>query len=358
MKLWNRKRVTFTCALAATLAAAGAATSFEGCGSSTSPTAVSYATTDPYVYYSSYPADVAVASVYWADTWTYTTLYALTEEGGHPGATTMSFDAGAEDAGAEDAGATPTDAGAATLTAGVVTNVGDAIRALARGEAVCPSQVSVTPKLAAPACTGGPASERAGVTLVFTGCQTPGGGTIDGTIDVTSTRTASTASCTSSTTITLSHTTTISNLGYRSPAGARIVIPTQVDTGTNTYMFGQAPVVVSVNTTGRLQTFSANGALTSDHDFTGAPSISFAGTTSGYAVDGAFMALDNLNPGRGLSLTIMGLQRASTCCRPVGGSVQAVQTSGSTATHTWTFGPACGAVTIDGQTTTALPACL
>jgi hypothetical protein len=370
----NRKRLTYGLALGAVVAAgATAATNVVGCGTSNTNT-VSYATTDPYVYYAYYPADVAVASVYWADTWVYAGLYALTSgatpstypggggtitsgpDGGTAETGTGGFDGGA--AGAAGAGGAGGSGGSIAAPAAVVTTVGDAIRALARGEAVCPNQVSVTTKSSAPICVGGPSPERAGVTIVFQGCHTPGGGLIDGTIDVTSTRTASAPNCTSATSIAFSHTTTITNLSYTAPGGAKLVIPLQNDTGQNAYVFGQAPTSIIVSSMGRLQTYDADGALVSDHDFQGTPSISFAGTTTGYTVDGPFSATDNLNAGHGLTLTLMGLQRVTSCCRPAGGSIEVVQTSGSTVTHTWAFGPSCGEVVVDGQAATSLPACL
>jgi hypothetical protein len=339
---WSRIHNTF--ALVAVVGATAAVFNYAGCTSGTSST-TSYATTDPYVTYSYYPADVSVAGAYWADSWAYTGLYSAT----YPFPATT---------GGTSTGAAGTQ-GTTTTTTGAVTTVGDAIRALARGETVCPGQVTVTQKTSAPACTGAAANPRGGVTIVFTACQTPGGGKIDGTIDVSSTRSASDAICSSGTTITLSHTTTITNLSYTAPSGAKAVIPSQTDTGTNLYTFGQMPALITVSTMGQLQTYNASGTLTSDHNFNGMPRISFAGSQSGYTVDGVFNATDNKTAGRGLTLTLMGLERVNTCCRPIGGTIQVVQTSGSTATHTWSFGPSCGNVTVDGSgDDLSLPACL
>jgi hypothetical protein len=360
----TRSHFTYTLALVAAIGMTGAAVNSVGCNGTSSTT--SYARTDPYVHYAYYPADVSVSSVYWTDSWVYTGLYAATYPTPVTGGSTTSTGAAGTTAvtttgAAGTHGVTivgTTGAGATSVTTGAVTTVGDAIRALARGETVCPGQVNVTEKTAAPACTGGPANERAGATVVFTACQTPGGGKIDGTIDVSSSRTASDPSCATGTMITLAHTTTITNLSYTAPSGAKAVVPSQTDTGTNTYTFGQMPTSITVSTMGRLQTYDASGALTSDHSFTGKPTITFAGTQNGYSVDGQFNATDNKTVGRGLTLTMMGLQRVNTCCRPVGGTIQVAQTSGSTATHTWTFGPACGRISIDGDADDVGPACL
>ena len=83
-------------------------------------------------------------------------------------------------------GAVPGSAGAAT----VINNsgrpsLGSTLRALIRGESVCPGQVTVTPKTVPPACTGSAvATVKNGVTVVFNGCQLSGGGKLDGTFDV------------------------------------------------------------------------------------------------------------------------------------------------------------------------------
>jgi hypothetical protein len=367
----NWSHFTYTFALVAAIGIAGAVFDSVGCGTSSNSPSATYATTDPYVHYVYYPSDVTVASVYWADTWVYTGLYAATYPtpvtgsgtpstgaAGSNGATTTTGAAGAAGHGSIATKGAAGSGGASTVTAGVVTTVGDAIRALARGEAVCPGKVTVTQRTHAPACAGGPANERAGATLVFAGCQTAGGGTIDGTIDVMASRTASTASCGSGTTITLSHTTTVTNLAFTGPSGAKAIIPSMTDTGTNTYAFGQTPASITISTTGQLQTYDPSGALTSDHNFSGTPTITFASTQGGYTIDGGFNASDNINAGRGLTLTLMGVQRVNTCCRPVGGTIQVVQASGSIASHIWAFGPTCGVVTVDGDSDDAPPACL
>ena len=90
--------------------------------------------------------------------------------------------------------------------------IASVIEALARGENVCPGQVTITPKTATPACAGGNATEeRNGVTIVFNNCVVSGS-TINGTFDVLSNRAASEQTCSATTTITLGHTTTITNM--------------------------------------------------------------------------------------------------------------------------------------------------
>src|SRR5213076_3552772 len=92
-------------------------------------------------------------------------------------------------------------------TVGPVTTVADAIRALARGEDVCGSAAVVTARTRTPVCTGGPTQSRGGATIVFNNCTTAGGGTINGTVDISSSGLASSAACTGTTMITTNHTT-------------------------------------------------------------------------------------------------------------------------------------------------------
>jgi hypothetical protein len=376
---WTRIKYVFAFAVVA--GAAGAVTNFVGCGTTTH-----YATTDPYLYTVYYPADVAYSTVYWTDDWYYPSLYAVygpppnptvtsgsggvsgtVATGGTGGHITTTGTGGAGGAAGVPGtvatggtgGATTTGTGGTggATTAGVITTAGDVVRALARGESVCPRQLTVTPKTGAAACAGG--STRAGVTIVFTSCQTPGGATLDGTIDVSSTRTGSTTGCASTTTITLSHTTTITNLSYTNAAGARLVIPSQTSMGTTTYAFGTTPPTVALNFTGQLQTFgNGGGTMTSDHNYTGNLTFTFGGSNTGYQTDGGVTIMDNRAAGSGSTVTVTGLKRVTSCCRPVGGTISLSQ-NGPTGpgSHVWGFGPMCGQATVDGSGA-MLPACI
>jgi hypothetical protein len=348
---WTRIKYVF--AFAVVVGTAGAATNFVGCGTNTT-----YATTDPYLYTAYYPADVAYSTVYWTDDWYYPSLYAIYG----PPTTTGAAGVNGNVATGGTGGTTTTGTGGTGGTgtaAGVLTTAGDAVRALARGESVCPGQITVTPKTAPPACTGGPTSSRAGVTIVFTACQTPGGAVLDGMIDVSSSRTASSPTCDSTTSITLSHTTTITNLSYTNAAGARLVIPSQTGMGTTTFAFGQTPPTVALTYTGQLKTYgNGGGTLTSDHNYTGTVSFSFGGSNTGYTVDGGITVADNRAAGSGSTITVMGLKRITSCCRPVGGTISLNQTGPTgPGTHLWVFGPSCGEATVDGSGAT-LPACI
>jgi hypothetical protein len=351
---WTRIKYVF--AVAVVVGTAGAVTNFVGCG--TSSGTVSYATTDPYVYTAYYPADVAYSSVYWTSDWAYAGLYAtypavVTTTDGGTTTTVIPIDAGTK----IDAGST-SDAGAPS--GGTITTAGDVIRALARGEAVCPGQITVTPKTAPPPCTGWPkTTTRAGVTIVFNGCQTPGGATLNGMIDVTSTKTASSATCQAATSITLSHTTTVTNLSYTNSSGGRLIIPSQTGSGMTTYTFNETPASVALSFKGELQLYpDGSTTINSDQNYMGNLTFTFGGSSASYTVNGGLTVTDNITAGVGATLTLTGLERVTTCCRPVGGTINIVQTSSTgPGNHLLTFGPSCGEAMIDGTTAT-LPTCL
>jgi hypothetical protein len=315
---WTRIKLSLMSAIA--VGAAGVAINTIGCSNDNDADngTTTVLVTDPYLYYVYIPGDMAVAGIYWANDWTFANLYV-------PPATT-------------------------------VTTVADAVRALAAGQTVCGSSAVVTRRTRTPACTGGPTQSAGGATIVFNNCKTAGGGTINGTVDISSSATASSAACTGTTMITLSHTTTITNLSYVGPNGNKAVIPQQTDTGTNTFTFGSVPASVTVSTMGQLQTFASDGTALSDTSFTGMPTVSFGGSTSSYTLDGSFTTTDNLVSGGGATYALSGLTRVNTCCRPVAGTVQVSRNSG--VSNTYTFGPTCGDVTLNGSLVASIPACL
>jgi hypothetical protein len=275
----------------------------------------------PSAYY--YPADLSYSSYYYTDSWYYSDWY-------------YSF--------------------AQTGTARRA--IGDMIRGLARGEPICPGQVTVTERTSSPACERTDVETvRSGATLVFAGCATGNGGRIDGTIDITTQRTASEAVCGPNTRITLSHATRLTDVTYTGPDGRRLVVPNQVDTGNNTYTYGQLPAMVAFNTSGRVQVYDAGGTLRSDQTHNGTRTVSFSSANKSYSVSGTVNTQD-VTTGANASMMSAGLTRTSDCCHPTGGTLTVNRSGGtSPGTHTWTFGPSCGAVTFDGAAITA-PECL
>jgi hypothetical protein len=279
---------------------------------------------DPYLYSYYYPADLAYSSYYWTDPWVYSDVY---------------YDQATQQA------------SPARWT------VGNAIRALARGDTtVCPGQVTVTPKMSASPCTTNDQMVRSGATIIFNGCQLAGGGVVDGMIDVTAMQNTSDPSCGQDAMITLTHTTTITNLSYRGSGGQRLVIPSQTDSGTNTFTFGQTPAMISINSTGRFQFYDNNNQLVHDQNFNGTRSFKFGGSQQSYTVDGLVNLKDNTTTTTS-TITASGLARTNDCCYPTAGNLHVARmTSSNGDQHSWTFGPGCGAVTQDGTATT-LAAC-
>jgi hypothetical protein len=325
MSSWSRLKSVL--ATAAVLGAVGVVSDFVGCSNNPNTVPVtSYGTVDPYLYTTYYPADVAYSSVYWADSWAYPTLYQTTT-------------------------------GAQTTTGNVVTTAGDAIRALARGAAVCTGQATVTPKMVTLPCTGGPASVLGGVTIAFNNCQTAGGGVLNGTVDVTATRTASSTTCSSTTMITLSHSTTVTNLSFMGADGRKLLIPSQTGMGMSTYAFGTAPATIALNYQGQLQTFATDGSTSSDHSYTAMNSFTFGGSTSSYTVNGTLNVVDNLLAGAATSITATNLQRTTSCCRPVAGTIN-ITSTGAVGSHVVVFGSSCGEATLDGAVSATLPSCI
>jgi hypothetical protein len=329
-----------------------------GCGSSSSAD-VAYEAAYAGDYY--YPADVGYSSVYTTDTGVYfvapasngltTPIAADVTDAGGGGAGGAAGEAGtAGGAGAGGNGAAGSGGSGSTTARGAV---GQAIRTVALGGAVCPGQVTVT----RPAGTDVCGVSGAGLSIVFSGCQLSGGGTVDGTITVQRSLSASDTDCTSSTMLTVGYTSTITSLTYTGTGGAKIVIPTATDTATIQVPLGTAPSTVTLMSTGQIQRLGTDGSVTSDRSYTGKRTYSAISVSNQtYTVDGMIAVTDTA--GGTATISASGLQRDQSCCRPTGGTLSVSRTGGSHAgSHTWTFSATCGSVMLDGKTVT-LPACL
>jgi hypothetical protein len=310
-------------AAALALAAAGA----TGCTNDNNGvvTTSSVAYDDAYLYDGYYPADVAYASSYWAYPWDLGGFYYL---------------------GGGDA-ATAAGAGGEALAG--------AIKALARGQAVCPGQVTVTEKTSAVVCATNAAGARAGVTIQFNNCAVSGG-TINGGIDVTGTATASDQTCSATTMIMLSHTSTFTNLSLTGADGRKLVIPNQTNTGMTTFTFGANPTTTNIKTNGELQFLDNAGTVVSDHTYMGDNNFTFSGTSS-YSVTGTTTVQEKTG-GASATITRQSLTRSGSCCRPTSGTLTVNRMNGLFPGQAdWSFGPGCGQVMRNG-TTAQMPACM
>jgi hypothetical protein len=336
---------------AALLVAVGSA----ACGSSTSED-VAYE--DDYAgdYY--YPADVGYSGVYAgvgyggiyavgpAGAGASETLPATLLDGGH-----ITIDAGHITI---DAGRTVDAGGRVGTGASTVRGaVGEAIRNAASGGTDCPGQVTVTPQTGTAVC----GVSAAGVNIVFNGCQLQAGGTVDGTVNVQITRTASDTNCNASTTISLGYTSTLTNLSYTGTGGGKVVIPNEMSSGTLNYPTGQSPATFDIMTNGEVQRFASGGTMTSDRTFTGTYNLSSISLSNqSYTLGGMLNVTDKA--GGTATLTGTNLTRDTSCCRPTGGTLAVSRTGGGhSGSHTWTFAATCGSAMLDNKTVT-LPACL
>jgi len=335
----------------AAVAAALATLGTVNCTTSGTVSTTGYVYDDGYVYTSYYPADVAYASYYWAYPWDYTTFYYLTGYGsgssgtaGTTGTTGTTGTAGASGTG-----------GMSGTVAGVHTGVAAAIEALARGQQVCPGQVTVSEKTAAGVCLTTAAAVRAGATITFNNCGVAGG-TVNGTIDVTGTATASDQTCGAATTITVRHTSTFTNLSIKVADGRTLVIPNQSNTGMTTFTFGQSPTTTNITANGELQIIDSSGAMQSDLTFMGDNMFKFSGSQS-YTIDGT-TTIQEKNGSAMATITRTGLMRSGGCCRPTGGTITVDRTGGALPGQAnWSFGPSCGQIMRNG-TTANMPTCM
>ena len=293
-----------------------------GCTDTGTVSTTGYVYDDAYLYTTYYPADVAYASSYWAYPYALGGFYYF----------------------GEDAAQTTPHTGVAA-----------AIKALARGEQVCPGQVTVSEKTSAVVCATNAAAARAGATITFNNCNA-NGGVINGSIDITGTATASDQSCSATTMISLMHTSTFTNLSFATTDGRKIVIPNATNTGMTDFTFGATPTTTTINSNGELQLFDTSGTMSADLTFMGDNSFTFSGTQS-YAVNGT-TTVSEKSGGATATLTKMNLTRSGGCCRPTSGSVSVDRSGGiAPGQADWSFGPSCGQVERNGTSAT-MPACI
>ncbi len=333
-----------------------------GCTSTTTTAVDPY--NEAYVVTGYYPADLTYSTYYWADDWYYPTLYYYAVRAGIPLVAAASdgglpvFDGSApvSDGGrpASD-GSAPASDGGASAAHGSGADAAGAIQTLARGGAVCPGQMDVTPKTAPPVCPNGQTTdERSGVTLNFRGCQLASE-TVQGTVDLSSMRTASDPSCGAGTTLTLQANLTVTDLEVSKTNGDAIVVPSLTSTITTApYASGQNPSSFQAATSGELQLVRAR-AQAADLMFQGNQTFTLNGNQD-LSVTGTMTVAEQTGGGMA-TLTQTGLMRTAGCCWPTGGSLTVDRTGGAKpGTTTWDFGPNCAQARRNGGSV-SLPAC-
>jgi hypothetical protein len=295
---------------------------------------------DPYLTYSTFPAEVYYSSYYWADP-----FYFYYRDGAYvpraapnSAAITVSADAGAP--------------------APAPQTVGEALRALARGVDVCPSHVSVVPHMVPNPCPANASDRlRGGASIRFVDCTLASGGTLNGEIEVETTRAASDESCNSETSITITQSVGAKNLSYVTATNRRIFIPRQTATGTTSFVINERPETAIASLDGSMQMFGAGGELMADRSYSFYVTVTPDQATSALTIDGT-MTLADADGSSTTALTGVGLTRTSDCCYPTGGTLSATR-SGMRPfdLHTWTFNSTCSGVAFDGRAIT-LGACL
>ena len=263
----------------------------------------------PYAYDYYYPADMAYADVYYADyAYGYPTAYALTQE--------------------------------KSVAPGSLP--GTALRRLATGENLCPDHSTITTTGGATPCElGGTQAIPVSRTVQLDGCVIPGGGQLDGTIQIDANLTLSDATCAEGTVIDVSLTSTTTGLSYTAPGGSRVVVPALTRTGSYSRVLGQQPTSVTFNVDGSIEHYDDAGRLVGNHTARGTQTLTFLGAGAGYSLDGA-LTLEDAVTGDMATLSGTGVTRTEDCCHPTSGLISIDRTPGDDAT--WSFGPTCGQV--------------
>lgn len=225
-----------------------------------------------------------------------------------------------------------------------------AIRAAALGsDEVCPGHVKVEPQRAHTPCGAGVESNgqaAVGVKLTFTGCQLGGGGTLDGTVEVTSIHSASDESCSSNTTIHVSFSGEITNLAFTSRTGKKLVIVSLTDTGEYDHAPGAPPTSVNSSLKARIQRYAADGALNSDNSLTGQALHTVKTAPLTITTDATFnMTNAAAEDGGSATVKVNSLVHSASCCYPTAGNVMITGRQSGT----YAFGPGCGHMTKNSQ---------
>jgi hypothetical protein len=275
---------------------------------------------DYYAYAYGYPADLAYADSYWVDDW-YAPYYAYS-----------SLDTRSK-------GTSNSDSPAGFL------------RNLSLGEDLCPGQISVTPTPGSAQCSNSTAmtsnERRAGATMVFDGCALPSGGRLDGSLTIEGSQTFSDDICNNDTLVSVTYTSTSTNMSYTAPSGAKIVAPSLFRMGSYTRVLDGSPAAISVSSSGTLQRFASDGSLMVEATLSGTQNLTLdEEDPDSYRLDGTLKLTDTTNA-RAVTIAGDDVLRIAGCCRPTDGTITVRSSPGDT--NTWRFGPSCGDLSLNGE---------
>lgn len=229
---------------------------------------------------------------------------------------------------------------------------GAAIRDIALGKSICPGQVTLTSERTDAPCPlgGGDGADAlpASTSIVFDECVLPGGGRIDGAVEVDAAHRFSDTACGSETVVEVTYTSTSTDLVHTAPGGERIVLPSLRRSGSYQRPLAGRPSALNVGVEGTVERYDAEGGLLAITVLTGTQAIAPTPADDGYSVDGTLtMMMQDTVGERTLNVSGVGVTRTDTCCHPTGGTIETVPSEGET--HNWSFGPACGEVSLNGE---------
>jgi hypothetical protein len=225
-----------------------------------------------------------------------------------------------------------------------------ALRDLALGEGICPGQVTVTTERTTSPCdTGAGETTPVSSSIQLQGCELSGGGKLDGSLQIAASQTLSDTNCDAGTSIDVSYTSTTTDLVYTAPSGATIELPEVTRTGSYTRLLDAPPSLLTINSQGRIERHDEKGAARSKITFSGMQTLTMLGANGGFRVDGTLTLQDDLGSGSA-NVTSVGLTRTEGCCYPTSGSLEVARSDGRD--ERWSFGPACGDVSVNGHKVT------
>ncbi|HVJ17275.1 MAG TPA: hypothetical protein VM686_17720 [Polyangiaceae bacterium] len=313
------------------LAAAGAVVAVfaAGCGGDPEVTGGTTVAAYPDNYYSYgyyYPADLAYSVPYYVDDWyNYPYLYSDTE--------------------------------ALPLTNPAQSMPGGVLRAIARGEDVCPGQVTVQVRKTEVGC-GGDEDDlmQTGAFVTIDNCKLEDGGKLSGQMAVDSRRSVSNLECNVDTVVNVAYSGTFTNLSYTSPQGERTVISAMALEGAYTRLLNDRPAAISQTLTGKFKRYDDENKLAAEVDMAGTTAVVIGSPDDSwsYQLFGPLTFEDKVTDGTATARAT-GLAHQDDCCHPVGGTVL-ISTGLDAGDDLLEFGATCGQATLNGDKV-ELPPC-
>ena len=233
--------------------------------------------------------------------------------------------------------------------------IGAALRALVWGVRVCGDRITIERQLATASCDqiGRSGEYLAGVTVTFDQCALPSGGMIDGVITASTTKQLVAGQpCAPGALIDVDRSISIDALTHRRASGVTVEWKNVNGTSHATRPIATRPALLALQLQGERSATGLGGRALFHHLFQGAASVGFSpgdATTAPSRTVSGQLTIQHLLAQFTATITATDVTKAADCCRPTGGSVTMVRSGSREATHTVEFGPACGAIALDGE---------